>query len=55
VRVCVHAGNTEAEVDLLVASCVEWAKTVLGGEEREAKQGKEMREDREVMLAKARL
>ncbi|KAF7984407.1 hypothetical protein HWV62_14452 [Athelia sp. TMB] len=37
VRVCLHAGNTVAEVDALVRGCVEWAEEHMRGMERAAR------------------
>ena len=36
VRVCLHAGNTVAEVDALIRGCVEWAEEHMRGVERAA-------------------
>lgn len=47
VRVCLHAGNTEADVERLVTAMEEWCKIVVEGQD--AHQRKVRKQDNNVM------
>jgi 8-amino-7-oxononanoate synthase len=59
VRICIHAGNTQEEVDSLITGCVEWATTFMrnqGEDEQPPQLGGTKEQIGEVVsYAKARL